>query len=575
MSPTSQRRTLAATGTALGLAAALAGCAGMAVPAPAGTEDAALRFDATRYTTVQVRVDGAPVQVRQYRIVYVAKPLRMALTQPTLMGKPTTLSSPHDYQTMVVSVPEHLLGDRKAALYTVVNNGGWWASPVATPITDGASFASTSDTDAIGAALKAGHVVIHLGTRSRGIRTEDGRWAGKAPAPVVDVKAAIRYLRLNDGAMPGSAERIIVTGTSGGGGLTAVVAASGNSTDYLPELAEIGAAGVRGSGAAATSTLRDDIFAAVAYCPINNLGHADAGYEWEYGALRDDTNTPALNGVAYAAGPQPGASTALAALFPAYLNGLGLTRDDGSALTAAHLRDLTLAQVKAELERQIAKGTAIPALGESFTLTLYGPPGSAPTTKTIVNDWLTLAGQGTRAQVAHIDYARFLRFVTATARLKTVVAFDAAGVTGNPNVSGESNLFGSDHATYANFNAWTWAHNTVKGDGSGLDDTGQDWDAHLADPSNGLARQLRLINPVAYLNTPTADAAPYWYVRHGMIDRDTSFAMQTLLYRAIRQDPSVKDVNFKLHYLVPHAGNYDVQEAFAWMRARLDAHVTR
>jgi len=97
---------------------------------------------------------------------------------------------------------------------------------------------------------------------------------------MVDVKAAIRYLRLNDRAMPGSAERIIVTGTSGGGGLTAVVAASGNSTDYLPDLAEIGATGVRGSGAVATSTLRDDIFAAVAYCPINNLGNADAGYEW-------------------------------------------------------------------------------------------------------------------------------------------------------------------------------------------------------------------------------------------------------------------------------------------------------
>jgi hypothetical protein len=570
MTSNNLRRTVASAGTALCLTATLAGCASMSATAPAGTHDAALQFDATRYTTVQVSVDGVPMQVRQYRIVYVAQPVRMALTQPTLMGKPTTLSSPHDYQTMIVSVPEQQVDDQKAALYTVVNNGGWWASPVSTPITDGASFVSTSDTDAIGAALRAGHVVVHLGTRSRGIRAETGRWAGKAPAPVVDVKAAIRYLRLNDRAMPGSAERIIVTGTSGGGGLTAVVAASGNSADYLPDLAEIGAAGVRGSGASATSTLRDDIFAAVAYCPINNLGNADAGYEWEYGALRDDTNTPALNGVPYSAGPQPGASAALAALFPAYLNGLGLTRDDGSALTDTNLRDLTLAQVKAELERQIAKGTALPALGESFTLKLSGPPGSAPTTKTIVNDWLTLTGQGRTAQVAHIDYTRFLRFVTATSRLKTVVAFDAAGVTGNPNVSGESNLFGSDRATYANFNAWTWNHNAVKGDGSGLDDTGRDWNATLADSSNGLARQIRLINPVAYLNTATADAAPYWYVRHGMIDRDTSFAMQTLLFRAIRQDPTVKDVDFKLPYLVPHAGNYDVQEAFAWIRAKLD-----
>lgn len=36
-------------------------------------------------------------------------------------------------------------------------------------------------------------------------------------------------------------------------------------------IARNGAAGVRGSGASATSTLRDDIFAAVTYCPINIL----------------------------------------------------------------------------------------------------------------------------------------------------------------------------------------------------------------------------------------------------------------------------------------------------------------
>ncbi|HSV50821.1 MAG TPA: hypothetical protein VLJ57_01795, partial [Burkholderiaceae bacterium] len=82
---------------------------------------------------------------------------------------------------------------------------------------------------------------------------------------------------------------------------------------------------------------------------------------------------------------------------------------------------------------------------------------------------------------------------------------------------------------------------------------------------------IKLVNPIAYLNTTTADSAPYWYVRHGMIDRDTAFAMQTLLYYAIKKDASVKDVDFKFPYLVPHSGNYDVQEAFAWIKARLAA----
>ena len=82
---------------------------------------------------------------------------------------------------------------------------------------------------------------------------------------------------------------------------------------------------------------------------------------------------------------------------------------------------------------------------------------------------------------------------------------------------------------------------------------------------------MRLINPLTYLNT-AADTAPHWYVRHGMIDRDTAFSMQLLLQQAIRNDPSVKTLDFKLNYLTGHSGNYDVQEAFAWIRSRLDAN---
>lgn len=538
-------------------------------------EDQTLKFDAAAYTTVNVTVDGVAVKLRQYRVVYVANPIKMATTQYTLPGtNTTTLTDPYAYQSIIVSVPESKIADQKTALYFLVNNGGWWASLVSTTITEGKVFVSTSDTDNIGAALKAGYVVVNVGTRSRGgARAEDGRWMGKAPAPVVDAKAAIRYLRLNDSSMPGSAERIIVTGTSGGGGLSAAVAASGNSADYLPFLAEIGAAGVSGSGSTAISTVKDDVFATVAYCPINNLANADTGYEWEYNATRNDTNTGALGGVAYTAGEQVAASTVLAAAFPAYVNGLGLKQVSGAALTDANLRDATKAMVKEEIERQIAKGTTIPALGDSFTVVA---PGNV--TKTIVNDWLTLNGSGTTATVTDIDYAKFLTFVTTRQALKTVVAFDAVGVTGNKNattgvwnISGETNLFGSPAFQYSNFTEWAWANNAVKGDGSGADDAGLSWSQYLASPGNNLATQIKLINPLAYLNT-AADTAPYWYVRHGMVDRDIAYAQQTLLYHAIQNDSSVKELSFKLPYLVGHAGNYDVQEAFAWIKAKLDAN---
>lgn len=563
-----KRRTLVSALAALTTAGVMMGCGGGSASA-ADAEDVSLKFDPSNYTTVNVTVDGTAMKVRQYKVVYVAKPVKMASTLTTFST--ATLSDPYAMQTMVISVPESMASDQKTALYFAVNNGGWFASPVSTTIAEGKAFVSTSDTDNIGAALKAGYVVVNVGTRSRGARAEDGRWVGKAPAPVVDAKAAIRYLRLNDSLMPGSAERIIVTGTSGGGGLTSVVSASGNSTDYLPFLAEVGAAGVTGSSGSYQSTIKDDVFAAVAYCPINNLGNADAGYEWQYNAIRDDSNTAALNSVAYTAGLQPAASTAIAAAFPTYLNALGLKNADGSALTDTNINSVTTAFVKEEIERQIAKGTAVPALGENFTLTVNGPPGTPATTKTIVNDWLTLSGSGTSAKVANIDFTKFLKFVATRQALKTVVAFDAVGVTGNSNISGESTLFGSDYYQYANFTAWSWVNNSVKGDGTGVDDTSLSWSAYLASSGNNLATQLKLINPLAYLNTK-ADTAPYWYVRHGMVDRDTGFAMQTLLYTGIKNDSSVKEVDFKYPYLTGHSGDYDVQEAFAWIKAKLDAN---
>ena len=131
MQPRFKRHALAAA--LLSAAGLMAACGGSSATPDA--EDTALKFDASAYTTVNVTVDGAALKVRQYRVVYVAKPVKMALTQQTLMGTATTIADPYVYQTMVVSVPEAQASDQKAALYVAVNNGGWFASAVSTTIT--------------------------------------------------------------------------------------------------------------------------------------------------------------------------------------------------------------------------------------------------------------------------------------------------------------------------------------------------------------------------------------------------------------------------------------------------------
>jgi hypothetical protein len=54
-------------------------------------------------------------------------------------------------------------------------------------------------------------------------------------------------------------------------------------------------------------------------------------------------------------------------------------------------------------------------------------------------------------------------------------------------------------------------------------------------------------------------------VRHGMADRDTSFAVEGTLYYALINDPSIQNVDFSFAWLKPHSGDYDIEEAYAWL----------
>ncbi|QGZ41208.1 hypothetical protein IP92_00124 [Pseudoduganella flava] len=525
----------------------------------AGAFDGALTFDPAKYTTINVTIDGAQVPVRWYKeVCYVAKPVAASATQATLMGTSTTIANTQcGYQSMNIFVPESSSASQDTALYFAVNNGGWFASYIKASVTDGASYDSA--TSNVAAALKAGYVYIDVATRSRGMTAADGSWAGKAPAPVVDAKAAIRYLRLNDVLMPGSANRIVVNGTSGGGGLSSVIGASGNSADYLPYLAAIGAAGIDANG---RSTLRDDVLAINAYCPITDLGNADLAYEWLYTTL----GTRAAVG----RNPNPTGSAQLAAKFPAYQAGLRLSNGSGAALTAENM----LAQIRQEVihsaEVYMAGGGTIPNLGENMTFTAGGMGGPA-TTVTYVNDWLTV--DNAARKVVSIDMTKYLKFVATQATLKAAPAFDQTGLTVTAS-SGESNLFGTSAQKYSNFTEYGWDNNDVHGDGIGYDDTGITASRYFSLATTPVLNQVRLINPMAYIGTGT-DTAPYWYVRHGTRDRDTAFTVSINLTRALQADPKVQEVNYRLAWNQPHAGNYDVPEAMAWIAATLKAAAAR
>ena len=463
--------------------------------------DDGLVFDASVKTQAELTMpDGAVIKYDAYEKLYYVKNVEDST-----------------YQYMNIYVPEGATEQSPIFLREYV--GGYMAAEARQPQAE----------DATGRALQEGYVVVIPGVRGRN-SVQGDVYTGRAPKGLLDLKAAIRYLRRFDKEIPGNTERIITDGTSAGGAMSALLGATGNSKEYGELLKAMGAADEH-----------DDIFCAVCFCPITDLEHADMAYEWLYGET-DSRRADAKSKRAL--------TKELAAKFHAYQASLGLKKADGTLLTADNYLDYIKTLIIQSAQEAKDAGADIPdSIGFTFS---NEAGGQAPINGGVgmpVGGGHTMGMAASRKSVGEyvtdVDMKKYLNYIVSTQPLKSVPAFDSYNVDGAA-ASGENGEFGDAQGSNVNFTEWAAAKA-----GTAITDD--------------IRQNAYLLNPMNFIGTDKAKVAPHWYIRHGARDRDTAFPIPVNL--ALKLQNSGKDVNFKLPWNRPHSGDYALQEIFTWLNS--------
>lgn len=461
-----------------------------------------MKFSKEDFRVEKITVGDEIIEVRAFRNrIYVDKPVNK------------------DYQQMNIFVPEEYYRGENINGYSLHTApifmpnmvGGYMPGNLAEPA--GVKRDRSYEPNTIFRALQHGYVVAVPAIRGRVQQNEKGEYTGKAPACIVDYKAAVRYLRMFAEEVPGDVERIITNGTSAGGALSSLMGATGNHPDYEVYLEEIGAA-----------KTRDDIFAASCYCPITNLDHADMAYEWEFVGVNDfyrrrkvtdeQGNVLFVPYESVMTELQIKVSEELAKKFPAYLNSLKLKDENGKALMLQEDGSGTFLEYMKQVVAMSAQG----ALFEGVDLS--------------DKKWIEIKDE----KVISVDWKEYVKDIT---RMKTAPAFDGLQME-----TAENDLFGNAQTNLCHFTEYGLENSQVAGT--------------MTDE-----KAVKLLNPMYYIEDEKAVTAAHWRIRHGECDRDTSLAISAILTLKLRENGAT--VDYHAPWNVPHSGDYDLEELFAWI----------
>jgi hypothetical protein len=444
-----------------------------------------LKFDKDKYKIQELIFEGKAIKVRAYEnIIYVAKPTdttcqKMNIYIPEEYFQGVSING-FTIENAPIFFPNQIGGYMPAKPAYTLNNFNMGMPPLGDkrpqgpppasnntqgPPPGGGMMGGPKQSSVIMALLK-GFIVASAGARGRTSKDSNGVSIGKAPAGLVDLKAAIRYLKFNDKLMPGDANKIISNGTSAGGAMSSLLGATGNNPDYEPYLNDLGAA-----------KATDNIFAVSAYCPITNLDHADMAYEWQFYG----NNTIGKSGSLTLSEEQIAVSKKLKDLFPEYVNSLNLKDKNGKLLTLDENGNGTFK----ELVKDYIIASAQKVLDKGDDMSKYS--------------FLTISN----GKVVQIDFEAYVKYME---RQKTPPAFDALDLS-----TPENQEFGTSKVDKQHFSQF------------GMDNS-KDKSTSMADK-----QIVKMLNPMYYIGEPQTNTAMHWRIRHGSKDKDTGLAVSAIL----------------------------------------------
>ena len=527
-----------------------------------------------------------------------------------------------EYESLAVYVPgAYMQGVKNPdGTYTCQINpkakvGNYTAAtaPVVMPVNTGGYAAqkapSSYDGTGLSAYLSQGFVYVYAGCRGRsnGTNPDGTAYDGGAPWGVTDLKAAVRYLRYNDGLIPGNKNRIFTFGHSGGGAQSALMGATGDSEMYMPYLSSIGALMKDRQG----KPLSDAIDGAMCWCPITNLTQADLSYEWMMGQFSSEGTR------AYGTWTRS-LSRDMARAYADSLNRMGLRDEQGNVLTltqsesgiymAGPYYDYLKMTIETSLNNFLKDNPfplttgqndfhvdgAFPGQGVQTGVPVGmlpgGPTGPVGGGKDEVhtynsakeyidalngdNPWITYDEKTNTATISSVEaFVEHMKQAT-----KSVGAFDDL-----QKAQAENLLFGNGQNDALHFDGnMTYfmekRQNTYKNYRDYDDSVRQAYEGDMNNVDalhvDTLTRQL-MYDPMTFILVPAGEKKPstlakHWRIHTGISQGDTALTTEVNLALALKQRKDVEDVDFatvweKKHTMAERTGS-STENFIQWVK---------